>query len=73
MLTRNRKIIPQMFLESLEKDTCALKAFMSMNDTHQKLYITQVKDPKFGDSMRERVERAIQDIHKYAAANSITR
>lgn len=71
MLLKDGKPAPQMLVEALEKDIYALKVFMAMSETFQKLYVNQIKNAQFGDSMRERVERTIRDIYKYGADNEI--
>lgn len=69
MLMKDGTSVPQILLQSLEKDVYALKVFMSMSETYQKLFVLQISDPQKGNSMRERVQQTIDDIRKYGQSN----
>lgn len=71
MLMKDGTAVPKILLQSLEKDVYALKVFISMSETYQKLFVMQITNPQKGDSMRERVQRTIDDIHKYGKSNGI--
>lgn len=71
MLMRDGTLVPKILLQSLEKDSYALRVFISMSETYQKLFVMQVTNPQKGDSMRERVEQTIKDIHKYGESNEL--
>lgn len=71
MLMKNGKSVPQPLLQSLEKDIYALKTFMAMSETYQKLFVMQITHPQTDEPMSKRVEKTIEDIHKYGKANGM--
>lgn len=71
MLMRDGTRVPKVLLQSLEKDIYAVKVFISMSETYQKLFVMQIRNLQKGDSMRERIEQTIKDIHKYGELNGL--
>lgn len=73
MIMKDGSPVPKLLLQSLEKDIYALKVFMAMSETYQKLFVMQITNPQSGDSMRDRIERTIRDIYNYGSMNGIKR
>lgn len=64
MLMKDGTVVPKPLADALAVDTIALKVFMDMSPTYQKLCIAQITRSE-ESSMRKRVEAAIENIHRY--------
>lgn len=71
MLMKDGSVVPEVFVQSLEKDFYVLKVFLAMSETYQRLYVKQITNPQSGDSMRVRIDRTMDDIRKYGEDNNI--
>lgn len=71
MLMKNGQVVPQPLTDALAVDTYALRVFMEMSETYQQLYVNQLRRHDYGDSMRIRLGKTIEDIRKYGEDNDI--
>lgn len=71
MLMKDGTTVPIVLMQALENDMDALKIFMNVSETYQKLFVMQITRPNMDLSMKKRVAKTIDDIKRYGHDNGM--